>query len=106
MAYMDDEFGTMSSVHTINNAVLCAAALIYGKMNPDACVCEAVTGGLDTDCNGATVGAIAGIVAGRRNFGGTLARPAERHDQSRVRRVPVRDDGFTRRADSARHTKV
>ena len=73
MAYMDDEFGTMSSVHTINNAVLCAAALIYGKMNPDACVCEAVTGGLDTDCNGATAGAIAGIVAGRRNFGGTLA---------------------------------
>ena len=73
MAYMDDEFGTMSSVHTINNAVLCAAALIYGKMNPDACVCEAVTGGLDTDCNGATVGAIAGIVAGRRYFGGTLA---------------------------------
>lgn len=64
MAYMDDEFGTMSSVHTINNAVLCAAALIYGKMNPDACVCEAVTGGLDTDCNGATAGAIAGIVAG------------------------------------------
>lgn len=73
MAYMDDEFGTMSSVHTINNAVLCAAALIYGKMNPDACVCEAVTGGLDTDCNGATAGAIAGIVAGRRYFGGTLA---------------------------------
>ena len=73
MAYMDDDFGTMSPVHTINNAVLCAAALIYGKMNPDACVCEAVTGGLDTDCNGATVGAIAGIVAGRRYFGGTLA---------------------------------
>lgn len=101
MAYMDDEFGTMSSVHTINNAVLCAAALIYGKMNPDACVCEAVTGGLDTDCNGATVGAIAGIVARAPLLRRYARRPAERHDQSRVRRVPVRGDGFTRRADPA-----
>lgn len=100
MAYMDDEFGTMSSVHTINNAVLCAAALIYGKMNPDACVCEAVTGGLDTDCNGATAARLPASSPApllRRH----ARRPAERHDQSRVRRVPVRDDGFTRRADPA-----
>ncbi len=73
MQYVDAEFGSMSAVHTINNAVVCAAALIYGGMNPDTCVCAAVTGGLDTDCNGATVGAITGIAAGHRRFGGTLA---------------------------------
>ncbi|MPN25591.1 hypothetical protein SDC9_173003 [bioreactor metagenome] len=71
--HVDREFAGMSPVHIINNAAVCAAALIYGKGDPDASVCAAVTGGLDTDCNGATVGAIAGILSGRRNFGGTLA---------------------------------
>ncbi len=73
MPWVDAEFAEMSPVHTINNAVICAAALVYGKGSPDAAVCAAVMGGLDTDCNGATVGAIAGIVTGHRNFGGTLA---------------------------------
>ncbi|MBW1711389.1 MAG: ADP-ribosylglycohydrolase family protein [Deltaproteobacteria bacterium] len=31
--------------------------------------------GLDTDCNGATLGSITGAVAGHRNFGGRLAAP-------------------------------
>ncbi|NMA43932.1 MAG: ADP-ribosylglycohydrolase family protein [Oligosphaeraceae bacterium] len=73
MEYMDKRFATMSPVHTINNAIICAAALFYGKMIPERCVCEAVVAGLDTDCNGATVGAITGIAAGFRDFGGTLA---------------------------------
>ncbi len=71
--YMEQRYSGMSSVHTINNAVVCCAALFYGNMDPDRCVCEAVTGGLDTDCNGATVGAIAGIVRGAKHFGGILA---------------------------------
>ncbi|NLF93313.1 MAG: ADP-ribosylglycohydrolase family protein [Oligosphaeraceae bacterium] len=73
MEYLDQRFATMSPVHTINNAVICAAALFYGKMAPERCICEAVTAGLDTDCNGATVGAITGIAAGFRDFGGTMA---------------------------------
>ena len=63
----------MSAVHTIGNAVICTAALIFGQKNPDRSVCEAVTGGLDTDCNGATVGSISGIIAGGKKFGGILA---------------------------------
>ena len=73
MEYADKRFAGMSGVHTINNAVLCAAALFYGRMDPDRSICEAVTGGLDTDCNGATVGAVTGIAAGAENFGGVLA---------------------------------
>ena len=75
-------YADMHCVHTINNAVLCIAALFFGGMNPDRSICESVTGGLDTDCNGATVGAIAGIVSGQRNFGGTLA--ARLHDTIRA----------------------
>jgi ADP-ribosylglycohydrolase len=71
--YAAKRYQTMSAVHTIGNAVLCVGALIFGEKNPDRSVCEAVMGGLDTDCNGATVGSITGIISGGRNFGGTLA---------------------------------
>lgn len=73
MRWLEREYEGMSPVHTVNNALICVAALFLGQGDPDRSVCEAVMGGLDTDCNGATVGAIAGIMAGRRRFGGTLA---------------------------------
>ncbi len=73
MQWFEARYAGMSAVHTVNNAVLCAMALIHGGMNPDHSICVAVSGGLDTDCNGATVGAITGIVAGKSGFGGTLA---------------------------------
>ncbi len=71
--YICDKYQAMSAVHTINNAVLCVAALLLGQNDPDRTICIAVMGGLDTDCNGATVGAAAGIISGHSNFGGTLA---------------------------------
>lgn len=71
--YAAKRYQAMSAVHTIGNAVLCVGALIFGGKDPDRSVCEAVMGGFDTDCNGATVGSIVGIIAGGRNFGGTLA---------------------------------
>ncbi|OQA87865.1 MAG: ADP-ribosylglycohydrolase [Lentisphaerae bacterium ADurb.Bin242] len=83
MDWLDLEYPDMSPVHTINNALLCVAALFYGRMNPDRSVCLAVSGGLDTDCNGATVGAITGIVSGFKNFGGSLA--GRLHDTVRAR---------------------
>ena len=73
MDWLDAEYADMNPVHTINNALICVASLFYGGMNPDRSVCLAVSCGLDTDCNGATVGAITGIVSGFGNFGGTLA---------------------------------
>ena len=73
MEWFEQRYAGLSAVHTVNNAVLCAMALLRGGMNPDRSVCLAVSGGLDTDCNGATVGAVTGIVAGKSGFGGTLA---------------------------------
>lgn len=73
MTWVEQECPGMSPVHTINNAMICIYALLTGGLDPDRTVARAVSCGYDTDCNGATTGAIAGIARGYRNFGGTLA---------------------------------
>ena len=57
-------YGHLHWVHTINNAALVAAALLYGEGDFERSICLAVMGGWDTDCNGATVGAIIGAALG------------------------------------------
>ena len=56
--------GKMSSVHTINNAMIVAMALMHGKGDFTRTIGIAVMGGLDTDCNGATAGAMLGTMLG------------------------------------------
>jgi ADP-ribosylglycohydrolase len=75
MEKMEKKYATMSSVHTVNNALIVVMSLFYGKMAPDRSICVSVMGALDTDCNGATTGSIVGANAGRKNFGGKLAKP-------------------------------
>ena len=53
-----DFFGDMSVVHTVNNLGLLAWALLRYENDFDAAIGEVVAAGLDTDCNGATVGAL------------------------------------------------
>jgi len=59
-----DVYGEYHAVHTINNAALVAAALLWGEKDFTRSVSLAVMGGLDTDCNGATVGSIVGTMLG------------------------------------------
>jgi len=63
----------MNWVHTINNALICVMSLCYGHLDTTETPAIAVMAGLDTDCNGATVGSIAGAAAGQRAFGMNLA---------------------------------
>jgi ADP-ribosylglycohydrolase len=51
-------------VHTINNAALVAAALVWAQDDYEKAITTAVLGGWDTDCNGATVGSIMGAKLG------------------------------------------
>jgi len=55
-------FGHYHWVHTINNAALVVAALLYGQGDYQRSITAAVMGGWDTDCNGATVGSIVGLM--------------------------------------------
>jgi transcriptional regulator with XRE-family HTH domain/ADP-ribosylglycohydrolase len=50
--------------HTISNAEIVVAALLYGNLKYGKSICLAVEAGFDTDCNGATVGSIIGMING------------------------------------------
>ncbi|MCX5378904.1 ADP-ribosylglycohydrolase family protein [Streptomyces sp. NBC_00091] len=57
-------YGHYHWVHALPNTALIAAALTHADGDFTHSVCKAVSGGWDTDSNGATAGSLAGILAG------------------------------------------
>ena len=51
-------------IHTINNAIIVVASILWGGGDFGKTICLAVMSGLDTDCNGATAGSIIGVLNG------------------------------------------
>jgi len=54
--------------HTVPNAMIVVASLLYGKRDFETCISNAVLAGLDTDCNGASVGSIIGMMIGAKSL--------------------------------------
>ena len=50
--------------HTISNAQIVTLGLLWGGCDFENSICRAVQAGFDTDCNGATVGSIVGMILG------------------------------------------
>ncbi|WP_330176316.1 ADP-ribosylglycohydrolase family protein [Streptomyces sp. NBC_01498] len=57
-------YGHYHWVHAVPNAALLAAALTHADGDFTGSICRAVSGGWDTDSNGATAGSVAGLLAG------------------------------------------
>lgn len=62
-------------IHAIPNAVVVAAALRWSDSDPMTAMGRAVMAGLDTDCNGATVGSVMGALHGTAAMPQRLVEP-------------------------------
>lgn len=63
-----DEHSVHGWCHTISNAMIVTASLLYGGGDFGKSICMAVETAFDTDCNGATVGSIVGMMNGIENI--------------------------------------
>ncbi len=72
-----DEHTSYGWCHTIPNAMIVAAALLYGEGDFGQSICMAVQPAFDTDCNGATVGSVIGMRNGKSAIGEEWTKPVE-----------------------------
>lgn len=61
---MAAETGHLGWIHTVPNAAVITAGLLYGAGDFTSTISLTVRGGLDTDSNGATAGSVAGVLCG------------------------------------------
>ena len=107
-------FGHYNWVHSINNACLIAAGLLWGDGDFAATVGLTVQGGWDTDSNAATAGSVAGTVLGAARLPAHFISPLQDrtrsavfgYDNSRIsdlarRTISLAEHGL--RSDAANH---
>ena len=75
--------------HTISNAQIVAAALLYGGDDYTATIALAVAAGFDTDCNGATCGSLWGVRHGAKALPKRWLRPLRNKLKTNLADYPV-----------------
>ena len=75
MDWVEEFYGDLHGVHTVNNALVVIGSMIFGKMDFHQSICRSVQGGWDTDCNGATCGSMVGAIGGAASLHSTLVAP-------------------------------
>lgn len=61
---IEERYGNLHWVHVLNNTALVVAALVYADGDFETAITAVVSGGWDTDSNGATVGSLTGALTG------------------------------------------
>ncbi|MEU5593148.1 ADP-ribosylglycohydrolase family protein [Streptomyces sp. NPDC020298] len=64
LATVSEETAGLGWIHTVPNAAVLTAGLLYGDGDFTRTIALTVRGGLDTDSNGATAGSVAGVLNG------------------------------------------
>ena len=82
--WIDEHFGFYNWVHTVNNAAIITAGLLWGTTFVDT-LAKTIAGGADTDSNGATVGSIYGALNGSASVPDELVGTTHIHVRSAVR---------------------
>jgi ADP-ribosylglycohydrolase len=82
LATIQERWGHYSWVHTINNAALIAAGLLWGDGDYTTTVGLTVQGGWDTDSNGATAGSVVGVWLGADRLPEHFVEPLEDRTRS------------------------
>jgi ADP-ribosylglycohydrolase len=72
---IEERYGHYAFVHTVNNAALVTAGLLWGADDYSKTIGLAVQGGWDTDCTGATAGSVFGAMHGREALPGHWVDP-------------------------------
>lgn len=96
---INEKYGRYHFAHTINNAALVIMGLLYGGGDFERSITISVMGGWDTDCNGATVGSILGVMHGAERIHEKWVRPLS----NRVRSFVIGYDN-SRISDLAKRT--
>jgi len=81
---VDRSYGKLPPLHTINNAAFVLLGLLHGKGDFEKSITIAVMAGLDTDCNGATIGSILGAILGAKQLPPKWTRPIDDEIESDV----------------------
>jgi ADP-ribosylglycohydrolase len=79
-----EETAGLGWIHTIPNAAVLTAGLLYGDGDFTRTITLTVRGGLDTDSNGATAGSVAGVLTGADAIPDQWKEPLENRVRSAV----------------------
>ncbi len=72
---VSEKYGHYHPVHTINNAAMIVLSLLVGEGEFEKSITTAVMCGMDTDCNGATLGSIIGVLKGASSIPAKWSSP-------------------------------
>ncbi|MFE0098791.1 ADP-ribosylglycohydrolase family protein [Streptomyces sp. NPDC059009] len=81
---LGEETAGLGWIHTVPNAAVLTAGLLYGEGDFTRTIALTVRGGLDTDSNGATAGSVAGVLCGAAAIPARWREPLEDRVSSAV----------------------